>query len=72
MSDPTDVPAPQLSLSTFQQDDAIVVQCTGKLVAGVADILQDEVKRLIPQTKRIIIDPSDVTHMDSPQFGRPR
>lgn len=69
MSDPTDVPAPQLSLHTFQQDDAMVVQCRGKLVAGVADILQNEVKPLIPQTKRIVIDLSDVTHMDSSGLG---
>jgi anti-sigma B factor antagonist len=69
MSDPAAVLTPHLSLHTFPQDGAIVVQCSGQLVAGLASTLAAEVKPLIPQTKRIILDLSDVTKMDSLGLG---
>lgn len=69
MSDPAVVLTPHLTLHTFPQDGAIVVQCSGQLVAGLTDTLAAEVKPLIPQTKRIILDLSDVTKMDSLGLG---
>jgi anti-sigma B factor antagonist len=62
-------PAAVLSLHTFAQDDAMVVQCRGKLIAGVAGTLHAEVRRLIPQTHRIILDLTDLTQMDSMGLG---
>ena len=47
----------------------MVVQCRGKLIAGVTGILHAEVKRLIPQTNRIILDLTDLTQMDSMGLG---
>ncbi len=47
----------------------IVVRCHGKLVAGVGDILYREVKPLIPDHKRIILDLTDLTRMDSMGLG---
>jgi anti-sigma B factor antagonist len=46
-----------------------VVRLTGRLVAGVTDVLYLEVKGLIPQTKRIVLDLTDLTHMDSMGLG---
>ena len=49
--------------------DLAVVRCRGKLVAGVTDVLYAEVSRLIPGTKRIVLDLTDLTHMDSMGLG---
>jgi anti-sigma B factor antagonist len=46
-----------------------LVRLSGKLVAGVTDVLYLEVKGLIPQTKRIVLDLTDLTHMDSMGLG---
>jgi anti-sigma B factor antagonist len=49
--------------------DLAVVRCHGKLVAGVTDVLYAEVSQLIPGTKRIVLDLTDLTHMDSMGLG---
>ena len=49
--------------------DAVVVRCTGKLVAGVTDLLYTEVSRLIPDSKRIVLDLAELTYMDSMGLG---
>ena len=66
---PADPSAPLLSLRTYVEGDATVVQCTGKLTAGLTSILRDEVKRLIPQSKKIILDLTLLTQMDSMGLG---
>jgi len=67
--DPAAVPLPPLSLHTYVEGDATVVKCTGKLTAGLTGILRAEVKRLIPQTKKIVLDLTDLTQMDSMGLG---
>lgn len=60
------------SLLTFSIDrtgDDAVVRCSGRLVAGTNDSLYIEVKRLIPDAKRIVLDLTDLTHMDSMGLG---
>jgi anti-sigma B factor antagonist len=49
-------------------DDA-EVRCSGRLVAGVNDRLYREVSQLIPSSKRILLDLTDLTHMDSTGLG---
>ena len=66
---PADAPAPPLSLHTFADGDATVVQCTGKLTAGLTGILRDEVKRLLPHSKKIVLDLTLLTQMDSLGLG---
>lgn len=63
------IPTPRLTLRTYTQGDTTVVQCTGKLSAGVTDILYAEVKGLIPHAKRIVLDLTDLTYMDSSGLG---
>jgi len=45
------------------------VRCHGKLVVGYTDLLHARVKKLIPGHKRIVLDLSDLTHMDSSGLG---
>ncbi|HVO99177.1 MAG TPA: STAS domain-containing protein [Bryobacteraceae bacterium] len=65
----SDTAANFLRLSITRGDNAAVVRCHGKLVAGVNDQLYAEVKQLIPDTKRIVLDLTDLTHMDSMGLG---
>jgi anti-anti-sigma factor len=64
-----DAAVPPLSLHTYVEGDATIVQCTGKLIAGHTGILRDEVKRLIPQSKKIVLDLTNLTQMDSLGLG---
>ncbi len=67
MSDQT-APA-RLSVDIERNGDAAVVKCGGKLVAGVNDFLYTEVRRLIPECRRIQLDLTELTHMDSMGLG---
>src|ERR1700689_4659938 len=58
-----------LTLHINRAGNAVVVLCRGKLVAGVNDFLYTEVSQLIPNHKRIVLDLTDLTHMDSMGLG---
>jgi anti-sigma B factor antagonist len=60
---------PPLTLRTYVEGDATIVQCTGKLTSGLTGILRDEVKRLIPESKKVILDLTGLTQMDSMGLG---
>ena len=49
--------------------DAAVVRCRGILVIGETDALRDAVKSLLPKHKKVVIDLSAVTAMDSSGLG---
>jgi len=66
---PADAAAPPLTLRTYVESDASIVKCSGKLTAGLTGVLRDEVKRLIPQSKKIVLDLTDLTKMDSMGLG---
>ncbi len=59
----------QLTLDVDRAGNAAVVRCSGKLVAGVSDLLYLEVSQLIPAYKRIVLDLTDLIHMDSTGLG---
>ena len=65
----SDEAAAVLTLDIQRAGNAAVVRCHGKLVAGVNDVLYAQVSRLIPETKRIVLDLTDLTHMDSMGLG---
>lgn len=58
-----------LTLTVERNRDTAIVRCSGKLVYGVNDILNSQVKQLIPECKRIVLDLKDCTHMDSTGLG---
>jgi anti-sigma B factor antagonist len=59
----------RLRVDVERDGDSAVVRCGGKLVAGVNDFLYTEVARLIPETKRIVLDLSELSYMDSMGLG---
>ncbi len=58
-----------LTLDIVRKGNVAVVRCHGKLVAGVSDILYARVSQLIPDSKRIVLDLTELTHMDSMGLG---
>ncbi|MBV9886893.1 MAG: STAS domain-containing protein [Acidobacteria bacterium] len=56
-------------LNTYRVQDAIVVECHGKLTFEHAPQLRNEVRNLVPAEKRVIIDMKHVQHMDSSGLG---
>lgn len=49
--------------------DVFVVRCHGRLIAGVTDALSSKITPLIPISKRIVLDLSDLQHTDSMGLG---
>ena len=66
-------PAAQLTLVTSTEGDAAGsfarVRCIGKLIAPSTEILQAEVRSLLPGVKRIVLDLTDLSYMDSSGLG---
>ena len=46
-----------------------MVRCSGRLVAGHTERFYSEVKQLMPDHKSIVLDFTQVTHMDSSGLG---
>jgi|SRR5580704_899895 anti-sigma B factor antagonist len=66
---PDAAPASLFVLETVRTGDEVVVRCRGKLVAGVTGVLYTEVSQLIPASKKVVLDLSELTHMDSMGLG---
>jgi anti-sigma B factor antagonist len=58
-----------LTLDVERNGDVATVKCHGKLVLGVCDLLSTQVRALIPNTKRIVLDLTDLKQMDSMGLG---
>jgi anti-anti-sigma factor len=58
-----------LTLDINRAGNAAVVRCHGRLVAGVNDILYVKVSQLFPDTKRVVLDLTYLTHTDSMGLG---
>jgi anti-sigma B factor antagonist len=59
----------RLSLAIERTPDGAMVRCRGRLIAGVGGVLYTEVRKLIPGSKRIVLDLTDLTQMDSMGLG---
>lgn len=58
-----------LQLAVERCDDGFLVRCSGRLVAGANDRFYREIGELIPGSKRIVLDMTELTHMDSTGIG---
>lgn len=67
MSAPAPVPA--LTLDVSREGTTTIVRCHGKLVSSVTDVLYSTVSKLIPESRRIILDLTDLSVMDSMGLG---
>ena len=65
-----DQPAPpRLTIDIESTDEVTIVRCHGQVVSEVSSGLYSRVRPMIPATKRIVLDLSDVTRMDSMGLG---
>ena len=62
-------PAQELKLETEKKPDAVVVRCTGKIVSGTSSLLQNTVRPLVAENKRVALDLTNVSFLDSSGLG---
>ncbi len=58
-----------LTLHVRPEADSIVVECRGRLVREANDQLRQTVRPLLSQTKCVVLDLTDLAHMDSSGLG---
>jgi anti-sigma B factor antagonist len=58
-----------LTLTVERTSEGAVVRCSGRLVAGISDLLYRQVSQLTPGSKRVVLDFTDLAHMDSMGLG---
>ena len=51
------------------EGDSATVRCHGRIVSDTAPILKELVKPMIPKVRRIILDLSEVSFIDSSGLG---
>ena len=70
MSTPyTQPPATGIKLLINPQGDVTMVVCAGRLTADVAPRFKAQIADLIPKAKRVVLDLSAITFMDSSGLG---
>lgn len=69
MPDTIEVSTPDLKLRTHKFENDIVVQCSGVLTSANSALLKTHVKELIPQTKCVVLDLTELSRMDSSGLG---
>jgi anti-anti-sigma factor len=68
-TNPSNVSAPSLKLDVQTTAEATEVRLSGNLTRDVTPAFKEQVKKLIPQTKRLVLDLSAVSYMDSSGLG---
>lgn len=58
-----------LTLDIERDGTTAVVRCHGKVVAGVSEIFYVKVRELMPDCKKIVLDLTELTRMDSMGLG---
>lgn len=58
-----------LTLEVERKGSLAIVHCHGQLVAGVGQVLYDRVHELLPESKCITLDLTDVAYVDSMGLG---
>ena len=66
--EPTDGLSLRLTVIS-RTEESTVIQCKGKLLAENAGLLKTQVKSLIPDQIRIVLDLTDLVRMDSAGLG---
>lgn len=59
----------ELRVHSYPSENGLVVECHGKLTSENAMKLRDEVRKLIPDQKKILLDLKGVPQMDSTGLG---
>ena len=65
----TPLPIPELQLETTRTPEETVVRCIGRITSTSSAMLQSAVRDLIPGSKHVVLDLTDVSYMDSSGLG---
>jgi anti-sigma B factor antagonist len=65
----TPIPIPELQLETTRTPEETLVRCIGRITSTSSAMLQTAVRNLIPESKRVVLDLTDVSYMDSSGLG---
>ncbi len=68
-TNPPVVPSSRFKLRIQPGPESTLVRCSGRLTADIAAEFKQEVRALIPQTKRIVLDLNEVAFLDSSGLG---
>ena len=63
------IPLSQLNLETVKTPDETIVHCSGRITSSTSEQLQTTVRSLIPNTKCVVLDLTNVSYMDSSGLG---
>jgi anti-sigma B factor antagonist len=69
MTSESAAPAQELKLETEKRTDAVVVRCEGRIVSSTSPLLQSTVRPLIAENKRVVLDLTGVSYLDSSGLG---
>ena len=58
-----------LTLDIERTGDTAIVRCHGRLVSGVHDLLYSQARQIMPDARRVVLDLTDLTHVDSTGLG---
>jgi anti-sigma B factor antagonist len=62
-------PTPELKLDTRKTTTETIVLCTGRITSNTSPVLQSTVRPLISESKRIVLDLTDINYIDSSGIG---
>ncbi len=63
------VPTPALTVTTEKTETGAVVHCSGRIVMENTDELRQTAREQIAQNKRVVLDFTGVTYLDSSGLG---
>lgn len=63
------IPPQELNLETKKSPEETIVTCSGRITSNTTAKLQEEVRNLIPGTKTVVLDLTNVNYMDSSGLG---
>ena len=63
------IPISELNVETVRNSEETIVHCAGKINSSTTALLQTTVRSLIPETKCVVLDFTDVSYMDSSGLG---
>jgi anti-sigma B factor antagonist len=69
MTQEASAPAQDLKFETRITPEATIVLCTGKINSGTTTLLHSTVQPLIPGAKRVLLDLTNVSYVDSSGIG---
>jgi anti-sigma B factor antagonist len=63
------IPVSELQIEIAKSPEEVFVRCSGRISSATSADLQTIVRNIIPQTRRIVLDLTNVTYLDSSGLG---